>query len=199
MTGITLRLTETRGSRVWPAFAHASRKSSICSAAGPRDRGAEERRLLARLVVIDRIAEGLGTVPRRLGRAPADPELESAVGEQIGCRCGLGHVERVLIAHVDHAGADLDAAGLDADRREEREGRGELAGEVVDADERPVDPDLLGGDCELDRLAKRVATRVGQSAARMPGAERKETDPLWIRHRSAIPTWLTAQVFRGGL
>src|SRR2546430_14340189 len=113
-----------------------------------------------------------------------------------GCRGGLGHVERFLVAHVDDAGADLDPAGLDADRREEREGGGELAGEVVDADERPVDPDLLGGDRELDGLAKRVAARVGQPAAWVPGAEREEADPLWTRHRSTIPTWLTARRLR---
>ena len=122
-------------------------------------------------------------MPRRLGRAAADPELEPAAGEQIGCRGGLGHVERVLVAHVDHAGADLDPARPDADRREEGERRGELAGEVVDADERPVDPDLLGGDCELDRLAQRVAAIVGQPAARVPGAEREKADLLWTRHR----------------
>ena len=32
MIGITLRLTDTRGSRSCPASAHASRKSEICSA-----------------------------------------------------------------------------------------------------------------------------------------------------------------------
>jgi hypothetical protein len=66
----------------------------------------------------------------------------------------------------------------------------------VDAHERPIDPDLLGGDRELYRLAKRIAARVGQAAAWMPGAERKEADPLWTGQRSAIATWLTAQVFR---
>ena len=93
--------------------------------AGPRDRGTEERRLLTRLVGIDRVAKGLGTVPRRLGRAPADAELEPTAGEQIGGRGRLGHVERVLVAHVDHAGADLDPARLDADRSEE--GKGEAS------------------------------------------------------------------------
>ncbi|MEN9222867.1 MAG: hypothetical protein Q6M04_10565, partial [Thermostichus sp. BF3_bins_97] len=47
------------------------------------------------------------------------------------------HVERVLVAHVDHAGADLDPAGPRADGRQQREGGGELAGEVV---EDGVDP-----------------------------------------------------------
>src|SRR5260221_4910456 len=75
---------------------------------------------------------------------------------------------------------------------------GELAGEMVDADERPVDPDLLGGDRELHRLAQRIAAIVGQAAARVPRAEREEADLLWTRHGSGIPTWLTAQVFRSG-
>ena len=220
---MTLRLTETRGSRAWPAFVHASRKScdllglelvernlrvleeegrahqvhallagpdgglaragappdAVGEAgrlrldgehrvagpaadvgaddAGAGDRGAEERRLLARLVVVDRVAERLGAVPGRLGRAAADAELEPAAGEEVGRGGVLGHVERVLVAHVDHAGADLDPARPDADRGEQREGRGELAREVMDAHERAVDADLLGGDRELDRLAKRVA------------------------------------------
>ena len=149
-----------------------------------RDRGAEEVGLLARLVVVDRVAEGLGAVPRGLGRAAADAELEPAAGEQIGCRGGLGHVQRVLVAHVDDAGADLDPAGLDADRGEERERRGELAGEVVDTDECPVDPDLLGGDRELHRLVQRVAAGVGQPFGRVPGAEREKTDPLRVCHCS---------------
>ena len=117
------------------------------------DRSAEERRLLARLVRVDGVAERLGAAPGGLGRAAADAELEPAAGEQIRGGGVLRHVQRVLVAHVDDAGADLDPAGLDADRGEERERRGELAREVVDADERAVDADLLGGDGELDRLA----------------------------------------------
>ena len=44
---------------------------------------------------------------------------------------------------------------------------------MVHAHERPVDPDLLGGDGELDRLAERIATGVREAAGRMPGTERK--------------------------
>jgi hypothetical protein len=108
--------------------------------------------------------------------------LEPAAREQVGRRGGLGHVERVLVAHVDDAGADLDAARLDADRREERERGGELAREVVDADERSVDPNLLGCDRELHRLAERIAACVRQPAAWMPSAEREEAQFLGIRH-----------------
>src|SRR3954453_14733659 len=85
----------------------------------------------------------------------------------------------------------LPLAAIPASRGRGGRGGGELAGEVVDADERPVDPDLLGGNCELYGLTKCVAARVGQSAAWMPGAEREETDPLRSRHRSTIPTRLT--------
>jgi len=53
---------------------------------------------------------------------------------------------------------------------------------VVDADERPVDPELLGGDRELDRLAQGLAASVRQTAARMPRAERKEANLLRTRH-----------------
>ena len=123
--------------RTTPAPAIAARNSAVFSRAS---------------IGIDRVAECFGAVPRRLGRAAADAELQSAAGKQVGRRGFLGHVERVLVAHVDDAGADLDPARPDADRREERERRGELAREVVDTDERPVDADLLSGDRELDRL-----------------------------------------------
>ena len=46
-----------------------------------------------------------------LGRAPADAELQTPAGDQIGGACVLDHVERVLVAHVDDGGADLDPAG----------------------------------------------------------------------------------------
>jgi hypothetical protein len=103
--------------------------------------------------VFDRVTECLGAVPGRLGRAAADAELEPAAGKKVCRRRFLGHVERILIAHVVDAGADLDPARRDADRCQDREGRGELTREVMDTDERPVDADLLSGDRELHRLA----------------------------------------------
>src|SRR6185312_7996986 len=135
------------------------------------------------LVRVDGVAERLGAAPGRLGRAAADTELEAPAGEQVGRRGGLGHVERVLVAHVDHTRADLDPARLHADRREEGERRGELAREVVDADERPVDPELLRRDGELDGLAVRIASRVREPAARVPGAEREKADLPGAAHR----------------
>jgi len=42
-----------------------------------------------------------------LGRASTDTELQASAGDEIGGTGVLGHVERVLIAHVDHGRADL--------------------------------------------------------------------------------------------
>ena len=50
----------------------------------------------------------------------------------------LGHVERVLVAHVDDGRADLDPLRAGPDRGEQRERRRELLGEVVDAVVRTV-------------------------------------------------------------
>jgi hypothetical protein len=158
------------------------------------DRRPEQRRLLTHLLAVEGVAERLGAVPRRLGRAAADAELEPATGEKVGRAGVLGHVERVLVPHVDDAGSDLDPACPHADRGEQREGRSELAGEVVDAHERPVDAELLRGNRELDGLVERVGPRVREPSARMPRAEREEPDPLWVLHthpnvidRSIIP------------
>ena len=40
-----------------------------------------------------------------------DPELQAAAADQVGSTGILGHIEGVLIAHIDHAGADLDPIG----------------------------------------------------------------------------------------
>ena len=250
--GMTLRLTETRGSCCQPAAPTRSRKSAICSAcsssngtpvsssqqrrahqvhallapptrrsrasrrptrsgrtarataagsaarrragrppvsarddARAGDRRAEQRRSCARArsasvsSLARHVAERLGAAERGLGRAAADAELQPAAADEVGGGGLLGHVERVLVAHVDHGRADLDAARARADRREQRERRRELPREVVDADERAVDAELLGRDGELDRLHERLARRPRLRALRLlPVAEREEADAL---------------------
>lgn len=50
------------------------------------------------------------------------------------CRaCVLGHIQRVLVAHIDDGRADFDAAGFGADGRQKGKRRRELTGEVVDS------------------------------------------------------------------
>ena len=55
------------------------------------------------------------------------PELQPAARDQVGRAGVLRHVERVLVAHVDDGGADLDAARPRADRGEQRERRARAA------------------------------------------------------------------------
>ncbi len=178
-----LRLTETRGSRSWPAAAQASRNRWICSACswwngtpvssvssvelirfmpwspstrrspvlpaphqirsrrpggvrfdpqqpggvgehrtrvGPREPLAlqhlqQHLGVLAGHVGVGGalrrdVAEVAVAVDDLLGRSPADAQLQPAAGDQVGRAGVLGHVQRVLVAHVDDAGADLDPA-----------------------------------------------------------------------------------------
>lgn len=58
---------------------------------------------------IAEIAPALGDL---FARTAADTQLQAASGNQIRRTGILGHIERIFIAHVDHTGADLDAAGL---------------------------------------------------------------------------------------
>ena len=102
------------------------------------------------------IAEMAPAIDHLLGRAAADAELQPAAGDEVGGAGVLGHVERVLVAHVDDGGADLDAAGAGADRGEQREGRGELPGEMMHAEICAVRAQLLRRDGEIDRLQQRV-------------------------------------------
>ncbi len=141
-----------------------------------------------RLVLVRHVPERLRAAQGGLRRAAADPELEPAVADQVRGGCLLGHVEGVLVAHVDHRGADLDPACAGADRREQRERRGQLAREVVDAHECAVDPDLLGGDCELDRLDQRVSrgSRL-RAGGVLPVAEGEEADARHAKHPTSHP------------
>ena len=80
------------------------------------------------------VAEVAEAIDDLLGRAAADPELQATARDEVGGAGILDHVERVLVAHVDDGRPDLDALRPGADRRQERERRRELLGEVVDAE-----------------------------------------------------------------
>ena len=102
------------------------------------------------------VAEVAPAVDDLLGRAAADAQLQPAAGDEVRGAGVLGHVQRVLVAHVDDGRADLDALGARANCGEQREGRGELAREVVDAEVGAVGAQLLGRHGQLDRLDQRV-------------------------------------------
>ncbi len=125
------------------------------------------------------VAERLGPAQRDLRRSPAHPELQPPAADQVGGRRLLGHVERVLVAHVNDRGADLDPASAGGDRRQQRERGGQLALEVMHADERAVHADLLGGLGQLNGLEQRVRRRLGLRAGpRLEVAEGQEADFL---------------------
>ena len=66
---------------------------------------------------------------------------------------------------------------LRAARRQQRERRAELAGEVMHPEVRAVGAELLGGDRKLDRLQQRVGRRSRlRLRRRRPMAEREEAD-----------------------
>jgi hypothetical protein len=95
------------------------------------------------------------------GRAPADAELQAPACDEIGGTGVLGHVERVLVAHVDHGRADLDPAGIRPDRRQERQGRGELAREFMHPEIAPSAPSSSAAtassmDCSSVSAAERA-------------------------------------------
>jgi hypothetical protein len=104
------------------------------------------------------VAKVVVAVDDLLRRAAADAQLEAPAGDQVGRAGVVGHVVRVLVTHVDHAGADLDPAGAGTHRGKQRKRGGELAGEVVDAEERAVGTQRLRCDSQLDRLKERVGT-----------------------------------------
>src|SRR6185437_12142268 len=91
-----------------------------------------------------RVAEVPPSLDHLLRRAATDAELEPAVADQVGRAGVFHHVERILVPHVDHGRADLDAARLRADRGEQRKGGAELLGKVMDAKVRAVGAELLG-------------------------------------------------------
>ena len=101
------------------------------------------------------------SVDHLFGRASADAQLQTSASDEIGGPGVLGHIEWVLVAHVDHCRADLDAAGFHADGREERERRSKLAGEVMDPEIGAVGAQLLSRDGEVDGLQEHVRRRAG--------------------------------------
>ena len=54
------------------------------------------------------VSEVAPAVDDLLGRPTTDAELQPATGEEVSGPRVLRHVERVLVAHVDDRGADLD-------------------------------------------------------------------------------------------
>ena len=142
------------------------------------------------LALRGRVAEVAPAVDHLLRRAAADPQLQPAAGDEVRRAGVLGHVQRVLVAHVDDGRADLDCARPRADRRKQRKRRAELAREMVHAEVRAVGAQFLGGDGELDRLEQRVGRGAYLRAVRIrPVPERQEPD-LLQRHasiRHAVP------------
>ena len=68
------------------------------------------------------VTEMAPAIDHLLGRPAADAELQAPAGDDVGRARVLGHVQRILVAHVDDGRADLDALGLRADGRQQWEG-----------------------------------------------------------------------------
>ena len=123
------------------------------------------------------IAEIPPSIDDLLGRSSADAKLQASARDEIGRAGVFGHVERVLIAHVDHRRADLDAAGFRADGRQQGKRRGELACKMMNAKIGAVSAQFLGRDGEIDGLQQRVRRRAGLRLRRgRPVPERQESD-----------------------
>ncbi len=119
------------------------------------------------------------------------PSCRRPPRDEVGGAGILGHVERVLVAHVDDGGADLDALGARAHRREQREGRAELAREVVDAEIGAIGPDFFRRHGEIDRLQQRIGrgARAGMRRGR-PMAEGEKADVFHHGEASMISACL---------
>jgi hypothetical protein len=145
------------------------------------------------------VAEVPEAVDHLLGGAPADAQLQPATGDQVGGAGVLGHVERVLVPHVDHGRAQLDRAGPRGGRGQQRERGGELLGEVVHPVVRAVGARFLRGHRELDRLQQGVRGRPHHRVLRRrPVPERQEPNFLHASTNfaasSRIPAGATRQV-----
>ena len=141
----------------------------------------------SRLPLRRRVAEIAPALDHLLGRAAADAELQAPAGDEVGRARVLRHVERVLVAHVDDRGADLDPLRPRAARRQQRERRAELAREMMHAEIGAVRAELLGRDRKLDRLQQRVGRRARLRLRRRgPVTEGEEADLFhgrWLTER----------------
>ena len=144
-----------------------------------RDLGVLARHVGIAVAVGRRVTEVPPAIDHLLGRAAADPQLKPATRDQISRPGVLGEVQRVLVAHVDHGGTDLDPRRPRADRREQRERRAELSREMVNAEVRAVGAQFLRRDRELDRLQQRIRARARPRVrASAPMTEGQESDLL---------------------
>src|SRR5690606_22823249 len=123
------------------------------------------------------VAEMAPAVDDLLGRTPADAELKPAAGDEIRRSRGFGHVQRILVTHVDDGRADLDRLRARADSRQERKWRSQLPREMVDAEIGAVSAEFLGGNGEVDGLKQRIGggPRSGMRGRR-PVPEREEAN-----------------------
>src|SRR6202453_621387 len=101
-------------------------------------------------------AEIAPSLDHLLGRASADSKLQTSASNKVRRPGVLDHVEWVLVSHVDDGRADFDTACLRAYGCEQREGRRELSGEVVDAEIGSVRAKGLGRNREIDGLHERI-------------------------------------------
>ena len=107
--------------------------------------------------------------------------MQSAHRDEV-CHGGkFCHVERVFVAHINHAGAQLDALGLGSDCGEQRVGGCLLLVEVVHAEERAVQSDVFGAygkvDCLVQRFCSVRYTRAGDLS---PVTEGEEAELLLV-------------------
>ncbi len=127
------------------------------------------------------VAEALKAADNGFGRAAGDTELQSARRNEV-CHGGkFSHVERVFVAHVNHAGTQLDAFGLGGDCGEQRVGGCLLLVEVVHAEERAVQSDVFGTYGKVDCLVQRFCGGGYAGAGDLsPVAEGEEAELLLV-------------------
>lgn len=82
--------------------------------------------------------------------------MQPTAGDQIGGSRVLGHVERVLVAHVDNRRADFDTAGPCTDGSQQGKGRSQLTREVMDPEIGPVRSKFFCRDGELYGLQQGI-------------------------------------------